>query len=103
MIEYKVTVHNDGSILWCLNGKYHCEHGPAVVRGNHFKSWWIDNKRHRLDGPAVVRGDGLKEWWIDGEELTEAEFIEATQPCESMTVSQIEKELGKKIKIIAGK
>ena len=40
------------------------------------------------------------EWFINGEELTEAEFLAATQPVVEMTVADVEKLLGKRVKII---
>ena len=55
---------------------------------------------HRDEGPAVEWADGTKEWYINGEELTEAEFLAATQPAVEMTVADIEKLVGKHVKII---
>jgi len=51
MIEYTVRVWADGYKAWYLNGKLHCEHGPAA-------EW----------------ADGYKAWWLKGKPLTEAEF-----------------------------
>jgi len=51
MIEYVVKVSDDGTKEWFLNGKRHCEHGPAV-------EW----------------ADGDKEWYLKGEQLTEKDF-----------------------------
>ena len=69
--------------------------GPTALRG-----WYQNGKLHRTDGPAIERADGTKEWYIDGKVMTEAEFLDATQPLVEMTVADIEKLLGKRVKII---
>lgn len=48
-----------------VNGKLHCEDGPAIEWTNGGKSWWVNDKKHRLDGPAVELY-GTKEWWVNG-------------------------------------
>ena len=65
--------------------------------------WYKDAEhsiRHRENGPAVEYANGSKEWYINGKELTEAEFLAATQPVVEMTVADIEKLPGKRVKII---
>ena len=65
--------------------------------------WYKDAKckvLHRENGPAVEWCNGDKEWYINGKELTEAEFLAATQPVVEMTVADVEKLLGKRVKII---
>jgi hypothetical protein len=51
---------------WRVNGKFHREDGPAVIRANGNKEWWVNGKRHREDGPAIERANGTKEWWLNG-------------------------------------
>lgn len=48
---YEVTVFEDGTKYWYMNGR-----------------------RHREDGPAVEFADGSKLWCLNGEWLTEQEF-----------------------------
>ena len=78
MIEYKVKVHDDGSKVWWLNDKLHCEHGPAIEYVNGDKAWYLNGKRHRPDGPAVEYADGDKSWYLNDEYLTESEFNKRT-------------------------
>ena len=56
MLEYTVTVCDNGDRFWYLNGKY-----------------------HREDGPACEFSDGYKYWYLNGERLTEEEFLQMTQ------------------------
>ena len=122
MIEYKVKVDDNGSKYWYLNGQRHREDGPDIERANGYKywylndqlhredgpaiewdrgtkEWYLNDKRHREDGPAIEWANGSKAWWLNGEELTEQEFNNRTQTKE-LTIEQIEKELGYKIKVV---
>jgi len=63
-----------GNKIWFLNGKLHREDGQAIELTDGTKEWWILNERHREDGPAVERGDGRKWWYINGRSLTKEEF-----------------------------
>ena len=90
----------DGHKEWWQNGQRHRIDGPAVEWWDGDKSWWQNGKRHRTDGPAIERADGTKEWYINCEKLTEAEFLAATQPVVEMTVADVEKLVGKRVKII---
>jgi hypothetical protein len=102
MKTYKVTVDSNGTIRWYNeNGQPHREEGPAIEWANGTKSWWLRGQPHREDGPAIERADGDKFWWLRGQRLTEEDFNQRTTPKE-MTVEQISKLLGYKIKIIKG-
>jgi hypothetical protein len=90
----------NGSRIWCQNGQRHRIDGPAIEWWDGDKRWWQNGQRHRTDGPAIERNDGSMEWYINDEELTEAEFLAATQPVIDMTVADIEKLVGKRVKII---
>jgi len=90
----------DGHKEWWQNGQRHRTDGPAIEWWDGDKSWWQNGQRHRTDGPAIVRNDGSMEWYINDEELTETEFLAATQPAVEMTVADVEKLLGKRVKII---
>jgi hypothetical protein len=74
MIEYTVKVDANGDKSWFLNGKLHCEHGPAIEWADGDKSWYLNGELHREDGPAIEWPDGTKAWFLNDEELTEAEF-----------------------------
>ena len=90
----------NGTNLWAQNGLLHRTDGPAIEWWDGDKSWWQNGQRHRTDGPAIERNDGSMEWYINDEELTEAEFLAATQPVIEMTVADVEKLVGKRVKII---
>ena len=77
MITYEVCVHTNDSICWYLDGRLHCEHGPAVVYANGNKSWWLDN-----------------------EKLTEEEFNRRTTKAKELTVKEISTLLGYEVKIV---
>ena len=89
-----------GGKAWFQNGRRHRTGGPATVYSDGIETWCKDGTIHRDDGPAVVYPDGTQEWWINGKAMTEAEFLAATQPVVEMTVADIEKLLGKRVKII---
>ena len=90
----------DGHKEWWQNGQRHRTDGPAIEWWDGDKSWWQNGQRHRTDGPAIERNDGSMEWYINDEELTETEFLAATQPAVEMTVADVEKLLGRRVKII---
>ena len=92
--------YEDGHVEWYQNGQLHRIGGPAIEWWDGDKSWWQNGQRHRTDGPAIERNDGGMEWYINDEELTETEFLAATQPAVEMTVADVEKLLGKRVKII---
>jgi hypothetical protein len=120
MIKYEVVVYECGTRHWYLNGKRHREYGPALECANGVRSWWLNGKRHREDGPAIEWDDGRREWWLNGrlhredgpaiewnygyrywylngEEVTEQEVM---NPAKELTVTEIEKLLGHKVKIV---
>jgi len=100
MKTYTVKVYNNGSKIWHLNGKLHREDGPAVEYDNGDKIWFLNCKLHREDGPAIEYVNGYKEWYLNGEEYTEAEFNAKTNPVKELSVADLEKLLGYKVKIV---
>ena len=90
----------DGDKEWWLNGNIHRTDGPAIEYADGSKNWYLNGQRHRTDGPAMEWADGSKEWYLDGEYLTEQEHAHRVNPAQEMTVAEIEKLLGKRIKII---
>ena len=124
MLEYTVRVCDNGGTHWYLKGLRHREDGPAIEWPNGRKEWYLNGLRHREDGPAIewasgykawyLNGllhredgparecpDGHKEWWLHGDRVTEEEHKLRTAPIIEMTVEEISKALGKKVKVIA--
>lgn len=89
-----------GTKEWWQNGQRHRTDGAAIEWWDGDKRWYQNGQRHRIDGPAVVYADGSKVWYINDKAMTEAEFLAATQPLVEMTVADIEKLVGKRVKII---
>ena len=101
--KYYVTVDVFGTTRWYKDAKckiLHRENGPAIEWRDGDKRWYQRGQRHRIDGPAVVYADGSKVWCINDKAMTEAEFLAATQPVVELTVADIEKLVGKRVKIV---
>lgn len=62
--------------------------------------WLQNNKRHREDGPAIEYKDGKKLWFLEGVNLTKEEHNKKVSLVKEMTVEEISKQLGFKVKII---
>ena len=77
MIEYTVKVYPDG-----------------------YKYWYLNGKLHREDGPAIEWANGDKSWYLNGEEVTEEEHKRMTSPVVEMTMEEINKALGKQVKVV---
>ena len=90
----------NGAKFWYQNGQYHRTDGPAIEWWDGDKHWFHNGQRHRTDGPAIERSIGRPRWFIHGVEMSESEFLAATQPTVEMTVADVEKLLGKRVKII---
>jgi hypothetical protein len=90
--------HANGDKFWYLNDELHREDGPACEYANGTKFWYLNGERHREDGPAIEYGG--KEWYLNGKELTQSEHAEKTNPAIEMTVAEICKALGKRIKVV---
>ena len=100
MIEYTVKVYLDGYKEWFLNGKLHREDGPAIEYASGTKFWYLNGKRHREDGPAIEYAGGNKYWYLNGDYVTEEEHKRMTSPVVEMTVAEINKALGKQVKVV---
>ena len=101
--KYYVTVDDEGTTRWYKDAKrtiLHRENGPAVEVTNGHKEWYQNGDLHRTNGPAIEYASGTKRWYINGDHVTEAEFLAATQPVVEMTVADVEKLVGKRVKII---
>ena len=90
----------NGTKGWYQNGLLHRADGPAIECADGPRLWCRNGQLHRTEGAAVEWCDGTKRWYINGEGLTEAEFLAATQPVVEMTVADVEKLVGKRVKII---
>ena len=85
---------------WYQDGLRHRTDGPAIEYTCGTKYWYQNGQVHRTDGPAVEYADGAKRWYIYGDPVTEAEFLAATTQVVEMTVADVEKLVGKRVKII---
>jgi hypothetical protein len=93
--------HVNGTKEWFKNDQLHREDGPAIEYANGSKVWFINDKQHREDGPAVEHADGTKYWFINDKRLTETKFNARNNAVE-VTIEEIEKILGHKVKIVKG-
>jgi hypothetical protein len=101
MEEYIVRVYDNRTEWRNKDGKHHRIGGPAEIRSNGHKEWWFNGQQHREDGPAVIFKDGTKAWYIKGIQYTEAEYHKAMAPVKELTMPELEKLLGHKVKIKA--
>jgi hypothetical protein len=99
-VDGPAVEYADGSNEWYINGKRHREGGPAVEYADGFKEWYKHGKLHREDGPAVIFSNGTKVWCLEDVDYTETEFNEKMKPVIELTMADIEKLLGKKVKIV---
>ena len=89
-----------------MNDQLHRIDGPAVENSNGYKAWYLNDKRHRADGPAIEYSNGYKVWYLNGIRYSEQEYnIEINKSKDKvehleLTVADIEKLLGKKVKIV---
>ena len=63
------------------------------VYTNGTKAWY---------GPAVEYANGDKDWYLNDIWMTEEEHQSATNPAKELTVAEIEKLLGHKVKVVKG-
>lgn len=61
------SLTEDGTREWRLDGKYHREDGPAIIRPDGSEEWYFMGKFHRIGGPAVIRPDGYRSWYLNGD------------------------------------
>ncbi len=81
-------------------GEIHCEDGPAIEYPNGDRAWYKHGKRHREDGPAIEFADGMNtSWWLDGINYTEAEYHKKLSTVKEVTMNDIEKKFGCKVKL----
>ncbi len=100
-IDGPAVEYANGDKEWYQNGQLHRIDGPAVEGANGHKAWYQNGLCHRIDGPAVEKANGYKAWYNKGNLLTEAEYHEAIAPVKELTMPELEKLLGCKVKIKA--
>ena len=87
-----------------MNGQLHRVDGPAIENSNGHKVWYLNDQLHRVDGPAIEWSNGNKEWYLNGVRYSKRKYnIEINKDKISyleLTVADIEKLLGKRVKII---
>ena len=74
-----LTIDNDGTKHWYINGKRHREDGPAIEYSSGTKFWYINDKLHRTDGPAIEDSNGYTAWYINDEMLSQEEYLQVTR------------------------
>ena len=90
----------DGAKKWYKHGELHRDDGPAIEYADGENEWYKNGKRHRDDGPAIEWADGDKAWYLNDIRYTEADFLKITQPAKELTIAEIEKLLGYKVKVV---
>jgi hypothetical protein len=64
--EPQMTVDENGSKFWMINGQLHREDGPAIEFVSGSKMWYSKGRLHRIDAPAIIYANGHKEWYNRG-------------------------------------
>jgi hypothetical protein len=64
-----------GTFIWCKNGEIHRENNPAIITKD-YEYYLINGKLHCEYGPAVKSIGGHFEFWLDGNKMTEKAFCE---------------------------
>ena len=64
--EPEMTVDEDGTEYWFLNGLLHREDAPAMIESDGSQRWYLNNQLHRTDGPAVILANGTQKWFLNG-------------------------------------
>ena len=54
-----------------VNGKLHCEDGPAAQIHDGSLEWYFNNELHRIGGPAIENSDGRMWYYVYGEPITD--------------------------------
>ena len=93
-------VYAHGTKYWYQNGQIHREDGPAIEWTDGDKEWFLNNKLHREDGPAIECPNGRKFWYLNGNRISEEDHALAMSPIKELSVAEIEKILGYRVKII---
>jgi len=44
-----MSIDENGTKIWKLNGKFHREDGPAFEHTNGSRGWWLNDKRYSFD------------------------------------------------------
>ena len=80
MKTYAVTVDDEGTTMWRVNGKFHRENGPACEWAKGDKAWYLNGESHREDGPAWELANGKKYWYLKGVLMSEESFHRRNKP-----------------------
>ena len=108
MTTYEVEVQEETDLLhaketWLLDGKKHREGDLPALTYKGDKFWYKHDRLHRTNGAACEYASGTKSYYLDGKGLTKAEHDRAMNPHKELTIAEIEKLLGYKVKIIKEK
>jgi len=94
-------IGSDGTKIWYINGMLHREGGPGIEHADGSTYWYVNDVRHRVDGPATEFANGHKFWYLYGTPMSEKEHRIATSPAKELTMAEIEKLLGYKVKVVS--
>ena len=75
--EPKISVEENGTQRWYLNGKLHRTDAPAEIYPNGSQYWFLNGVVHRTDGPAVIFPDGTQRWWLNGKRYDFSDWLAA--------------------------
>jgi len=76
----KLTIAEDGTKTWKLNGLLHREDGPAIIWANGTKCWYIHGQLHRTEGPAIIWPTEEKYWFINNRRLSQNKWLNIVLP-----------------------
>lgn len=77
-----------------VDGKLHCENGPARTWLNGTKEWYENGDMHRLDGPAMIGREAV--WWaVRGFFITCYEDYQEATGCSDADIITLKLKWGK--------
>lgn len=77
-----------------VDGKLHCDDGPARVWHGETKEWYVGGKVHRIDGPAIISTDVI--WWaVNGFFITSYEDYQEASGCTDADIITLKLKWGK--------
>lgn len=60
--DFLIVDKDIGYIGRFVDGKLHCDDGPARTWGSGAEEWYINGAMHRVDGPALLCKPCI--WWV---------------------------------------
>lgn len=67
---------------WFKNYLYHRDgDAPAWIHDNGTMLWYVEGMQHRIGGPAVVHKSG-DQWWVDGKQYPNGDDYNYKKACD---------------------